>query len=50
MMVSVHYLKIDVILSVRKHYSALGLRFRVKVRAGVSGNTFSVKRVVEQVQ
>jgi len=57
--------KNDVISLVRKHNGALGLgfrlalesglglvlgiEFRVKVRAGVSVNTFSIKRVFDQV-
>jgi len=27
----------------KKHYCALGIGFRVRVRVGVSGNTFSLK-------
>jgi len=41
--------KNDVISSVRKHYCALGVRVRFRVGAWVSGNTFSVKRVLSSV-
>jgi len=44
------FLKNDVISSVRKHYYALRVRARFRVKAGVSGNTFPVKHVFEQVQ
>jgi len=41
----VHVQKNDVISSVRKHYCAIRVRVRVRVKVGISGNTFSVKRV-----
>jgi len=44
--------KMTSFLSVRKHNCALeelGLGFRVRVRAGVSVNTISIKRVFDQV-
>jgi len=53
-MVSYTCSKNDVISSVRKHYCALGLRLafglRLEIGLRVSGNTFSVKRIIfEQV-
>jgi len=48
-LVYVHFLKNDIISSGRKRYCALGLEFRIRFSARVSGNTFSVKRVFEQL-